>query len=187
MDGKVRVVVTKAPGGVWALTVRVPPWASEATVELNGERHDPGAVHGWLQIRREWRQRDELVLEVPLRPRFTHADPRVDADRGLVAVERGPLVYCVESVDQPGQRLDDIVIDPGSQPVIGDPVPALGSITPLRLAAERRRHQSTSWWPYSSDGSSLESPTGRITVTAIPYYAWGNREPGAMRVWLRML
>jgi uncharacterized protein len=96
-------------------------------------------------------------------------------------------VYCVESVDQPGQRLDDIVIDPGSQPVIGDPVPALGGITPLRLAAERRRRDSTSWWPYSSDGSSLESPTGRGTVTAIPYYAWGNREPGAMRVWLRML
>jgi len=185
-DGKVRVVVARAPGGVWALTVRVPPWALDATVDINGERHDAGAAHGWLQIRREWRQGDELVLELPLRPRFTRADPRVDADRGLVAVERGPLVYCVESVDQPGQRLDDIVIDPGSQPLVGDPVPALGGITTLGLAAERRRHDSTSWWPYSSDGSAPESPTGRVSVKAIPYYAWGNREPGAMRVWLRM-
>ena len=185
-DGKVRVVVARAPGGVWALTVRVPPWALDATVDINGERHDAGAVHGWLQIRREWRQGDELVLELPLMPRFTRADPRVDADRGLVAVERGPLVYCVESVDQPGQRLDDIVIDPGSHPVVGDPVPALGGITTLGLAAERRRHDSTSWWPYSSDGSAPESATGRVSVTAIPYYAWGNREPGAVRVWLRM-
>jgi DUF1680 family protein len=109
----------------------------------------------------------------------------VDADRGLIAVERGPLVYCVESVDQLGLRLDDIVIDRDSQPVIGHPAPALAGITTLRLTAEKRHHDPTSWWPYLSDGSSPESPAGRATVTAIPYYAWGNREPSAMRVWLR--
>ena len=113
-------------GRTWALTLRVPHWAPDAAVELNGERYDSGAADGWLRIRREWLRGDELVLDLPLRPRFTRADPRVDADRGLIAVERGPLVYCVESADQPGQRLDDIVIDPDSQPVIGEPLPALG-------------------------------------------------------------
>ena len=184
-DGRVRVVVAEVPGGRWALTLRVPHWAPDATVQLNGERHDSGAANGWLGIRRNWLRGDELVLDLPLRPRFTRADPRVDADRGLIAVERGPLVYCVESADQPGQRLDDIVIDPDSQPVIGEPVPALGEISTLRLTAEKRRHDSTSWWPYTSDASSPRSPTDRVTVTAIPYFAWGNREPGAMRVWLR--
>jgi uncharacterized protein len=184
-DGRVRVLVADAPGGRWALTVRMPQWAPDATVELNGERHDAGAANGWLGIQRNWLPGDELVLDLPLTPRFTRADPRVDADRGLVAVERGPLVYCVESADQPGQRLDDIVIDPGSQPMIGEPVAGLGSITTLNLTAEKRRHESTSWWPYTADGWSPGSPAGRGTVTAIPYFAWGNREPGAMRVWLR--
>jgi uncharacterized protein len=120
-----------------------------------------------------------------LRPRFTRADPRVDADRGLVAVERGPLVYCVESADQPGQRLDDMVIDASREPVIAEGTPPLAGITTLGLTAETRSRGSTSWWPYTSDLSPAESPTGRVTLTAIPYYAWGNREPGAMRVWLR--
>ena len=58
------------------------------------------------------------MLDLPLDVRFTYADPRVDAARGSVALERGPLVYCLEAVDNPGQRLDDIVIDTGSAPVV---------------------------------------------------------------------
>jgi uncharacterized protein len=184
-DGRVRLVVAEAPAGSLTLSLRVPHWAPEVTVELNGERLDTGAADGWLRIQRRWQRGDEVVFELPLRPRFTRADPRVDADRGLVAVERGPLVYCVESADQPGQRLDDMVIDASREPVIAEGTPPLAGITTLGLTAETRSRGSTSWWPYTSDLSPAESPTGRVTLTAIPYYAWGNREPGAMRVWLR--
>jgi DUF1680 family protein len=183
-DGRVRLVVTQAPGGTWTLTPRVPPWARDLTAKVNGELLDAGTANGWLRIEREWQQGDELMLELPLRPRYTYADPRVDADRGAVAVERGPLVYCVESADQPGQRLDEIVIDPGNEPTIGEPVLALG-VTSLAITAETRARESTSWWPYTSDSPSAESAAGRVILTAIPYFTWGNREPGAMRVWLR--
>jgi uncharacterized protein len=184
-DGRVRLVVAEAPAGSLTLTLRVPHWAHEATVEVNGERLDPGAAEGWLRIPREWQRGDEVLFQLPLRPRFTRADPRVDADRGLVAVERGPLVYCVESADQPGQRLDDMVIDGSREPVIAEETPPIAGITTLGLTAETRSRGSASWWPYTSDTSPPESPTGRVDLTAIPYYAWGNREPGAMRVWLR--
>ena len=125
------------------------------------------------------------MLDLPLRPRYTSADPRVDADRGMVAVERGPLVYCVEGVDHPGQRLDDIVIDPRSTPELAGPVAQLGPVTTLRLRATCRSRSQDSWWPYTAVSSSPESSAGSTTLTAVPYYAWGNRGEGPMRVWLR--
>ena len=75
------------------------------------------AADGWWPVTRRWQVGDRLVLTLPVDPRLTIADPRVDAARGCVAIERGPLVYCVESADHPGQRLDDLVLD----------VPAFGS------------------------------------------------------------
>ena len=184
-DGRIRVVVATAPGDAWALTVRVPHWAEQATVDINGERIDATSTDGWLRIEEDWQPGDQLVLELPPTPRFTRADPRVDADRGLVAVERGPLVYCVESADQSTERLDDLVVDLRSAPEVSEPLPELGGVATLRLTAERRHRNSEFWWPYSSHSSSSESSAGHCTLKAIPYYTWGNRQQGAMRVWLR--
>ncbi|MGI3781991.1 MAG: glycoside hydrolase family 127 protein, partial [Janthinobacterium lividum] len=112
-DGQVRVRVESSPGG-WGLTVRVPHWTPTASVTVNGEQVTAEAAEGWLTVTRTWAEGDELVLELPLEPRFTRADSRVDADRASVALERGPLVYCFESVDNPGHRLDDVVLDPAA-------------------------------------------------------------------------
>lgn len=70
-------------------------------------------------------------------------------------------------------------------PVIAAPAESLAGMTAIHLAAEMRRHEAPSWWPYLSASCPPESAVGRVTLTAIPYYAWGNREHGAMRVWLR--
>jgi DUF1680 family protein len=100
--------------------------------------------------------------------RVTEPDPRVDAVRGCVAVERGPLVYCVESADLPPEtELEDLIWDGGREPVavertdLGEPV--VGVEVPL---ARRDR------------------TAGPFSVGAIPYYLWANRRAGAMRVWL---
>jgi DUF1680 family protein len=184
-NGRVRVVVAAAPGGRWSLALRVPHWADDPSVRVNNEQLPAAVADGWLHIERDWKPGDELVLDLPLEPRFTRADPRVDADRGLVAVERGPLVYCIEAVDHPGQRLDDLVVDPHSQPELAKPIAQLGPVAILRLQATRRSRRQDSWWPYAAISTPPESTAGSTALIAVPYYAWGNRGEGPMRVWLR--
>jgi len=104
----------------------------------------------------------ELRLDLPLAPRWTRPDPRVDAVRGCVAAERGPLVYCAESVDQaPAARLDEVAVDASVPPADQRPDGELGGAVTLRCAARRA------------------SP-----LTLIPYHLWANRGPASMRVWL---
>ncbi|MEH0399518.1 glycoside hydrolase family 127 protein [[Kitasatospora] papulosa] len=99
-----RIAVTAGEAGAWTLSLRVPAWASDAT--LDGE---PVGT-GWLRVRRRWQRGERVVLDLRLRPRLTRPDPRVDAVRGCAAVEFGPLVHCLESADQP-RRLDEVLLD----------------------------------------------------------------------------
>jgi DUF1680 family protein len=184
-QGQVRVSVDATPGGgTWGLGVRVPHWAATAEVTVNGESVDAASQEGWLIVRREWAVGDELVLELPLDVRFTRADPRVDVDRGAVAVERGPLVYCLEAVDNPGQRLDDVVLDPAAEPSLGEEPALLGGVPTVAVQGRRRNRPGTGWWPYRSDAPADGDAESPITLTAVPYFVWGNREAGAMRVWV---
>jgi DUF1680 family protein len=197
-QGRVRIAVESAPGGRWGLSARVPHWAEGTSGAVNGEPVQAAVQDGWLTVEREWSAGDELVLDVPLEVRFTRADPRVDADRGAVALERGPLVYCLEGVDHPGHRLDDVVIDTEVAPVTAEDPDLLGGIATIRATGQRRSRPDSGWWPYTSatasSGSEVpsEAETGAqpgaepatLTLTAVPYFVWGNRDEGAMRVWL---
>jgi len=183
-QGQVRVSVAAAPGGGWGLGVRVPEWARTAEATVNGERVEASAREGWLSVSREWAVGDELVLELPLDVRFTRADPRVDVNRGAVAIERGPLVYCLEAVDNPGQRLDDVILDPSSDASLGKELSLLGGIATVAARGHRRDRAHTGWWPYRADARAADGAGGAIELTAVPYFVWGNREAGSMRVWV---
>lgn len=114
----------------------------------------PGA---YARLRRVFRPGDTLVLEIPLHPRVVTPDDRVDAMRGCVALARGPLVYAIEQPDQPdGVTLEDIRIDPATPIDVEHRPDLLGGVTVLRSA----------------------------DTTFIPYFAWANRGPHAMRVWI---
>ena len=184
-EGQVRIVVDSAAGDEWGLGVRVPHWTDSASALVNGEPAAAEPQDGWLTVTRRWAAGDEFVLELPLEARFTYADPRVDAARGSVALERGPLVYCLEAVDHPGQRLDDIIVDTNTKPVAVRHLNLLGGVTTLAVRGLQRPRLSDSWWPYSSEASGDAASSGHPTValTAVPYFAWGNRDEGAMRVW----
>jgi DUF1680 family protein len=163
----------------------VPHWAQQATLTVNGAAVDTAPADGWWVVDREWTEGDEVVLVLPLEPRFTVADPRLDADRGAVAVEYGPLVYCLEAVDNPGHRLDDVTVDTTVAPQVVSVNRALGGVATIRTAGRVRPRRPTSWWPYrSADAPAPDEPGQPVSLTAVPYYSWGNREPGAMRVWV---
>ena len=188
-EGQIRIVIEFAPGGVWGLGVRVPHWADGASVQINGQPAMAEPQAGWLTITREWSAGEELVLDLPLTVRFTRADPRVDADRGAVALERGPLVYCLEAVDNLNQRLDDIIVDTDSAPVAEHQANLLGGVTIIRAQGVQRPRANQSWWPYASEvqGSTAVPDPSHIALSAVPYFVWGNRDEGAMRVWIPAL
>jgi DUF1680 family protein len=107
-DGAVEVTVTAAAGTAWELSVRLPAWCEAPGLTLNGAPVEADMRPGsYAAVTRRWREGDTLTLTLPMPARITTAHPRVDAVRGCVALERGPLVYCFEAVDAP----PDVVVD----------------------------------------------------------------------------
>jgi DUF1680 family protein len=181
-DGEIRVRIdSDAAAGAaddsWALSLRVPGWAGQgATLTVDGRTRPvaPGAV----TERRTWRRGDEVVLCLPMAPRFTYPDPRVDAIRGCVAVERGPVVFALESVDLPGvDTVDELRVDTSEPPRLVD-----GRVTVRCRRVRPRDHD----WPYRADPAQA-APEADADLAAVPlveYHAWANRGPSTMRVWI---
>jgi DUF1680 family protein len=197
-QGRIEITVEQTPARPWTLSLRIPQWCTQYTL-VHGESGEAidGAVldDGWLCVERAWSPGERVVLELDLRPRLVVADPRVDAVRGCVAIERGPLVHCLEQEDHPGGGLDDVTIDPDAPLAVKERPDLLGGIVTVLAGGHRRALPETGWWPYAPAGASggFNHPTGStdpqspgpaMELTAIPYYAWANRSTGSMRVWL---
>jgi uncharacterized protein len=187
--GAVTVRVEESSGGPWRVSLRVPPWADGAVLTHAGRRQPVGpdgatlgGVPGYVSVEASWQPGDEFRLELPMAPRWTWPDPRIDAVRGCVAAERGPLVYCAESVGQDeGTRLDAITVDASAPPADHDSADELDGAVQLRCSATSVDPPQPDW-PYATnpDGKAAEA----APLTLIPYYAWANRGPSSMRVWL---
>jgi DUF1680 family protein len=188
--GAVSLTVEETPRErPWTLSLRIPQWCHEYRVRCGDrtyDRTDAPVTDGWLRLERTWAPGDRVVVELGLEPRLTAADPRVDAVRGCVAIERGPLVYCLEQVDHPGGGLDDVVIDTARPLAVKQRPDLLGGVATVVATGHRRSVPDTGWWPYrSAEADPAAAPSGEaVELTAIPYYAWANRQDGSMRVWL---
>jgi DUF1680 family protein len=184
-DDTVTVRIASAPSGPWELALRIPDWADRPSLTVNEQEVNSSHADGWWVVRCEGRQDDRVVLVLPLQPRYTTADPRLDAARGAVALEYGPLVYCLEAVDNPDHRLDDITVDTTRTPEVRTGEDVLGGVAIIRTIGDVwHRPDDFSWWPYRSADASSEERRESTLLSAVPYYTWGNREQGAMRIWL---
>ncbi|WP_430379232.1 glycoside hydrolase family 127 protein [Streptomyces sp. B1-3] len=185
-QGTIALTIDETPTDrPWTLSLRIPEWCRDYRVRCGQERYDAGVDDGWLRLERTWAPGDKIVLELGLEPRLTAADPRVDAVRGCVAIERGPLVYCLEQVDHPGGGLDDIVLDTTRPFAVKHRPDLLGGVTTVVAAGRRLDIPDAGWWPYrAADPDQTPTDGEAVELTAIPYYAWANRQDGSMRVWL---
>jgi DUF1680 family protein len=183
-DGAVGITIEAASGEAWALALRVPEWCAGARVRVAGR--EAGATpgpDGYLRLERAWQRGDVVELDLPMEPRLTEAHPWIEATHGRVAIERGPLVDCLEQADHPGAPVPDLEIDV-TAPLAARRDGRLEGVTVIRasgLQVERRGWTDRLYRPYDAGG---EGPRRPVELTAIPYYAWANREPGAMRVWI---
>jgi DUF1680 family protein len=139
---------------------------------------------GYAVVDKVWRVGEEVRLELPVVPRWTRPDPRLDAVRGCVAAERGPLVYCLESIDHDiDVSLDAVAVNTASALAERPAAEPLGAAVALEAEGRVPRVPERPAWPYISDGDGAAA--GRATrLTFIPYSMWANRGPTTMRVWV---
>ncbi|PSL52806.1 hypothetical protein B0I31_11193 [Saccharothrix carnea] len=170
-DGTVTVRVTKTDDQPWSITLRVPQWAAGAElVTTHGRRHVPV---GDIVVYRTFAVGEEIRLELPTRPRFTAPDPRVDATRGCVAVERGPLVYCAESTGE--HDLDTLRVDAA--------VPPVDAAAGVEVRA-RFDVPDADGWPYGPPRPDDGTTRATTPLNLVPYHRWARGGPSTMRVWL---
>jgi uncharacterized protein len=181
-DGVVAVQFLEDTGGPMTLSLRIPAWADEATVAdqpLHGRTTSTVTGPGTATVTRDFKAGDLVVLTLPMAPRLVAPDARIDAVRGCLAVERGPEVLCLESVDlephDAAELLSDVRLDPEVAPVRQD-----GKVLVRLLVGSPPSDD----WPYAATGSVAQQDVRAITVPMIAYHDWANRGPSTMRVWL---
>ena len=188
-SGRVRFEVLETDGSEWALKLRIPGWAEGRpvpgdlyrytdktegahSISVNGQNIRPAVERGFADISRRWNRGDTVELSLPMPVRRVAAHEKVAANTGRSALERGPLVYCVEGVDHEG-NVHKLYL-PESSSFSAQKRPGLpGGVTAL--------HGSAFETFYREDGTVAERPA---EITAIPYYAWCHRGSTSMQVWL---
>jgi uncharacterized protein len=181
----VNLAVTPARASEFSVFLRVPSWSSRTTIQVNGQPAGAQPVPGeYFEIRRLWAPGDRVTLHLDMQPRLTTANPLVRENVGRVAVERGPLVYCLEQQDQAaGKALFDLSMSSGTFEREFKP-DLLGGVLVLRhqgVAAARPLNTQPLYGPAQARSNDARNP---VTLTFIPYYAWANREPQPMVVWV---
>ncbi len=193
-DGQIHITLEPRAPVEFALKLRLPGWCRQARLAVNGETVDlgrsvqlnpplnaPAALveRGYISLRRQWQAGDWVTLNLEMPVERVYAHPQVGQDVGAVALQRGPLVYCLEQVDQaePVQRLRL----PASAALTSQFEPGLlGGVVVLTGAAEAVDESDWGGQLYRAQ------PPGQhpVQLKAVPYYAWDNREAGGMQVWL---
>jgi DUF1680 family protein len=126
-----------------------------------------------------------VVLELPMRPEALVADPRVVEARDSVALKRGPLVYCLESVDNPGLALRDVELQVGASGDFLREVPHSGFAEDAVAIAGEGSVPTDQWSDLYRNMDAPRRQQKQVPLTAIPFFAWGNRGESEMTIWIR--
>lgn len=160
-DGAVKLTVQPQQTAKFALNLRIPGWCQGAKLAVNGQPVETLDLEkGYARLTRPWKAGDVVQLDLPMEVRRMEAHPKVAADLGRVAVQRGPIVYCFEAVDN-RDGVQNIVLPQDPKFVAEHRADLLGGVTVIKGVDRQGR-----------------------PITAVPYYAWDHREPGAMAVWV---
>jgi len=182
---------TVSPEGTteFSLFLRIPEWSGSTAVLVNGKALAATPAAGkYLEIRRVWKAGDTVRLALSMEPRVIQANALVRENTGRVAVERGPLVYCLE---KPDQRLSGSLFDAALALGPGEKFRAerrddlLGGMVVLHHAGVQKSVPSTEEPLYQQAGRLSGALAAKpVPLTLIPYYAWANRGPSEMEVWI---
>lgn len=182
-DGKIKLTVAPQKPLDFDLCIRIPGWAlgkpvpsdlyhfdkaesAPVNLTVNGKPAEatPGA-DGYAHLKRSWKSGDVVELHLPMPVRRVHANEQVLADLGKVALMRGPVVYCLEGVDNKDTALFNVSLPRTSELNDEYRTDLLGGVTVI-------------------DGKGLDEKGKSVELKAIPYYSWANRDKGPMTLWI---
>ena len=179
-DGRVRLTVHTP--GEYGIAVRISGWCRGYELKVNGENVSSEPVRGYVSLNRVWREEDMVELNLKMPVTLMRANPAVRADTGKLCVVRGPLVYSLEEADN-GKDLHLLRLPLQTAFEVHDEPQLLGGIRTIRCNAFRRSKSFAEGQLYAPVCGAEEMTETQLTW--IPYFAWANREPGEMAVWIR--
>lgn len=160
--------------------VRIPGWCAKYSLKIDGTRINSPVVNGYAVINRKWSAGDRIEIDFEMPATLVEANPRLRQDCGKVAIQRGPLVYCVEEADN-GKYLYDLSVDTAN-PQFSEKLDnsILNGAVAIFANACRRKDSNWNGKLYRTFESKLE----KFRLKAIPYFLWANRKPGEMVIWM---
>src|SRR5690606_3312373 len=182
-DGLVNLQIHQASKKPFSIFLRIPGWCKNASLKINGRESDAALEPGeYVEVNRNWKKGDRIELQLPMPVQLIEANPLVEETRNQVAVKRGPVVYCIESVDLPASiSMFDIAI------------PAQTNFSPKTLKIDestvvslegKAQLTGTQGWENQLYRPITEKEPKTIDIKLMPYFAWGNRGHTDMSVWM---
>jgi DUF1680 family protein len=182
-DGNIKLSIVKASKNSFDINLRIPGWASNAVIRVNGEEYPVKNIAGtYATLNRIWKKGDIIELYLPMPARLMEANPLVEETRNQAAVMRGPIVYCIESPDLVGTSIFDVMIPSNIQLKPVNEKIAGAQITFLQGEAfsQSLKVWNTDLYQPINSKNNLQ----KINIKLIPYFAWGNRGKSEMMVWI---
>jgi len=192
-DGNIRITVNPTTSGTFSVKLRIPGWAEnepvptdlykftqkavkEYEIFVNGKPEKVSKVNGYVSINRLWKKGDVVELNLPMPVRRIQANDQVIDDRGKLAIERGPIVYCIEGTDQGDKHIFNKFIPENSNIEFSYQKDLLNGVVTLTGMARELEH--------AEGGKTVEKD---VPFVAVPYSTWNNRGTGEMAVWIPSL
>jgi len=180
-DGNIAINISQAPAKETALHFRIPGWCKNAKLNINGKSAGIALHSGQYEaINRIWKAGDKIELVLDMPATLVGSNPLVEETRNQVAVKRGPIVYCLESIDMPEGKVSDVSIPYNIKLVPKRMKVDIGNVMSLEGTASIAPHQDWNDTLYKEISANQKS----IKIKLIPYYAWANRGQSDMSVWL---
>lgn len=182
-DGAITITITEAPESAKSLHFRIPDWCTSATVTFNGRKVETSrSTDSYLTLNQQWHTNDQIQLVLDMPAKLIAANPLAEALQNQVAVQRGPLIYCLEALDlHEGQKPTDIIIPHDIQ--LSPQKMSLAGSNLVTLNGTAQLVQNN-WTDHLY--KELNSTTQDIDIRLIPYFSWANRDESDMAVWLAL-
>jgi DUF1680 family protein len=182
--GNIEVIMDQVPAHAFSLFLRIPAWAEKATIKINGEVANVDSTPGqYAQINRIWKKGDNITLALPMETVLMQANPLVEESRNQVAVKRGPIVYCLESIDLPqGQSIFDVALPSAID--FSSSMQTIENSKILCLQGEAELVDSAKDWEGKLYKKLTKNAHRKVQLNLVPYFAWGNRGHTDMTVWM---